>query len=343
MGERAMNAAMRHVARRLLWAMIVVIGVGTVSFVLARKLPGDPVRMILGPQASADDVARARKIYGLDHSVWSQYARFWRRLAHTFGGSDDHPDHKTCAKPFATLHVDLGFSYRYRKPVFELIKKRAPRTFELAIAALLLQALLGLGVGVWSASKRGSIWDQLAIGATLVGVSAPIFALGLILQYFLAHRLGWLPHDGYGTTPSEQLMSLILPALTLGIFGAALYARMSRDEVSRALSQDYIRTARAKGASEWRVLTVHALRNALVPIATLMVLDLGALIGGTIVTEKLFRWPGMGLLAVDAMVNRDGPVIFGTVLFSAFVIVLASLLVDVIAVWLDPRLRRTEA
>ena len=208
------------------------------------------------------------------------------------------------------------------------------------MAALAIQVLLGFGVGIFAARRRGTALDQLATGSTLVTVSAPIFALGLVLQYLFAHRLGWLPHDGYGETPGEQLASLVLPALTMGLFGAALYARLSRDEISGTLEADYVRAARAKGAGESRVVVVHALRNALVPLATLMVLDLGALIGGAIVTEKLFRWPGMGAMAVDAMIHRDGPVIFGTVLFSAIAIVAASLLVDLVTVALDPRLRR---
>ena len=341
-GHRALSTlagVWRRLWRRLLWAVVVVVGVGSVSFVMARTLPGDPVRMVVGPQASARDVEAARRIYALDEPVWAQYARFWVRLLHR-----DQPDrpqeHRTCSTVAGGLHVDLGFSYRYRKPVVELLVERAPRSFQLAIAALLLQTLLGLGLGLWSAHTRGSVWDQLAIGASLVGVSAPIFALGVALQYVLAHRLGWLPSDGYGDTSAEQLRSLVLPALTMGIYGAALYARLTRDEVSRALSQDHVRTARAKGASEGRVLIVHALRTALVPIATLAILDLGALVGGAIVTEKLFRWPGMGSMAVDAMVNRDGPVIFGTVLFSSLAIVVASLLVDVLTTLLDPRLRR---
>ncbi len=337
-----MSAALRYLLRRLGWALIVIIGVGTVAFVMARKLPGDPTRMVLGPQARPADVKRAREIYGLDASVWTQYAKFWSRLIHIHGDADRPDDHVTCANPIGPLHIDLGFSHRYRKPVVELIAKKAPRTFELAIAALLLQALIGLGAGITAAYRRGSWWDQLSIGATLIGVSAPTFVLGLTLQYVLAHRLGWLPLDGYGTTTSEQLRSLVLPALTLGLFGAALYARLSRDELAQTLSEDYIRTARAKGASPARVLVVHGLRNALVPITTLLVLDLGTLIGGAIVTEKLFRWPGMGAMAVDAMVNRDGPVIFGTVLFSALAIVVASILVDVLTVALDPRLRRPE-
>jgi peptide/nickel transport system permease protein len=285
---------------------------------------------------------QVEEIYGLDAPLWTQYGKFWSRLLHFHGGADSDKDHVTCANPLGGLHIDLGFSHRYRKPVVELIAKKAPRTFELAIAALLLQALIGLGAGIAAAHRRCSLWDQLSIGATLIGVSAPTFVLGLTLQYALAHKLGWLPLDGYGTTASEQLRSLVLPALTLGLFGSALYARLSRDELAETLSQDYIRTARAKGASSGRVLVVHGLRNALVPITTLLVLDLGTLIGGAIVTEKLFRWPGMGAMAVDAMVNRDGPVIFGTVLFSALAIVLASLLIDVLAVALDPRLRRPE-
>jgi peptide/nickel transport system permease protein len=340
-----MNAALRYFMRRMLWALIVVLGIGSVAFVMARTLPGDSMRMLVGPQASQVDVERARSIYGLDQPVWKQYIVFWRRLLHTGPARDADPEklHSTCGSPIGKLHVDLGFSYRYRKPVVDLVVDKAPASFKLAFAALLLQALIGLGVGIWAARKRGSVWDQLAIGATLIGVSAPTFVLGLVLQYILSHKLGWLPHDGYGDTPAEQMRSMILPALTLGIFGAAMYARLTRDEVSNALAADYVRTARAKGASETRVLLVHALRNALVPILTLMVLDMGALVGGAIVTEKLFRWPGMGSLAVDAMINRDGPVIFGTVLFSAVAIVIASMLVDALAVVIDPRLRRSSS
>ena len=337
-----MRAVLRYLMRRLGWALIVVFGVGTVAFFMARSLPGDPTRMVVGPQARPADVQRARKIYGLDQPVWTQYVKFWTRLVHFHSGDDPAKEHITCGKLVGSLHVDLGFSYRYRQPVVKLIAKKAPRTLELALAALLIQALIGLGAGIAAAYRRGSLYDQLAIGATLVGVSAPTFVLGLMLQYVLAHKLGWLPLDGYGQTPAEQLRSLVLPALTLGLFGAALYARLSRDEVAQTLSEDYIRTAHAKGASPARVLVIHGLRNALLPIVTLLVLDLGTLIGGAIVTEKLFRWPGMGAMAVDAMIHRDGPVIFGTVLFSAMAIVVATLLIDLLAVALDPRLRRPD-
>lgn len=331
-----------HMGKRLLWAVIVVFGVGSIAFVIERRLPGDPMRMVLGPQAHPSDVDRARSIYGLDQPVYVQYRLFWERIAHLTKKPPDKrdPEHASCHNPIGELHVDLGVSYRYRKPVTELIVDKAPRSLALALAALCLQLLLGVGAGVIAARHRGSWLDQLAIGASVVGVSAPTFVIGLALQYLLAHKLGWLPHDGYGETTVEQLKSLVLPALTLGIFGAALYARLTKNEVSHALAEDYTRTARAKGASEGRVVVVHALRNAIIPLATLMALDLGALVGGAIVTEKLFRWPGMGALAVDAMVNRDGPVIFGTVLFSAFAIIVASVLVDVLTALLDPRIRR---
>lgn len=334
---RAIAAGLGHVLRRLGWAGVVIAGVCTVAFVLARTLPGDPTRLLVGPQARPADVERARRIYGLDAPLSTQYVRFWTRLIHRRADSGDHAG---CAEAGLGMHLDLGYSFRYRQPVTALIAQRAPRSAWLALAALTLQALLGLGVGIVAARRRGTALDQLAVGATLVGVSAPTFLLGVLLQYVLAYKLRWLPYDGYGETTAEQLRALVLPALTLGVFGTALYARLSRDELIRVLAQDHVRAARGRGASELRVTLVHALRTSLLPIVTLLVLDLGTLVGGAVVTEKLFRWPGMGYLAVDALVNRDGPVILGTVLFAAMAIVAASLLLDVLQVVLDPRLRR---
>ncbi len=188
-----------------------------------------------------------------------------------------------------------------------------------------------------AAARRGTVWDEGAIGLALVGISAPTFLLGLMLQYIFAYRLGVLPFDGDGSTPAEHLQALVLPAATLGVFGSALYARLVRDELSGILGQDYVRTARAKGASPLRVLLVHGLRNALV--VTIAALELGALLGGAIVTEKVFRWPGVGQLAVEALLNRDAPVIFGTVLFTSAAVVTATLVLDLVYVVLDPRLR----
>jgi peptide/nickel transport system permease protein len=336
-----MTRALAHLGRRIGWAMLIVIGVGTVAFFMSRALPGDPTRMLLGPQARATDVAQARRIYGLDRSLTEQYLLYWGRMVHRAPRpSEPGAEHQSCAElPFG-VHLDLGYSFRYSRPVGALIAEKAPRSAALAVAALLVQLCVGLAVGVIAARRRGSDVDNLLVSITLVGVSAPTFLLGVILQYLLSYRLGWLPYDGFGTTTAEQLRSLVLPALTLGIFGAALYARLCREELSMALGADFVRTARAKGASEPRVLAIHAFRSALVPIITLLVLDLGTLIGGAVVTERLFRWPGLGQLAVDGLVNRDGPVVFGTVLFAAAAMVVATLLLDVVHLLLDPRLRR---
>jgi peptide/nickel transport system permease protein len=333
-----------YVVRRLGWALTLVLGVTTVSFVVANLLPGDPARMLVGPQASARELARARELYALDRPLPLQYVRYWTRLLHfgpprPEGSARPDPEHRSCAVPGLGLHVDLGFSFHYRRPVVDLLVAKIPRSVELALAALTLQVLLGVGIGVFAASRRGTRWDEAAIGVTLLGVSAPTFLLGLFFQYLLAYKLGLLPYDGYGATPGEHLRSLVLPALTLGIFGTALYARIVRDELGTALAQDYVRTARAKGASPARVLVVHALRNALVPVVTLVALDLGTLVSGAIVTEKLFRWPGVGEMAVVALQNRDGPLIAGTVLFAAVAVVLSTLLLDLAYVVLDPRMR----
>jgi peptide/nickel transport system permease protein len=333
------KAALAYVARRLAWAVVVVVGVTTIAFALAEVLPGDPARMLLGPQASAADVAHAREVYGLDRPLAERYARFWGRLVHRAGAATDDRRHASCAAIGLGLHVDLGQSPYFRKPVVELMKAKVPRSIELALAALAVQLGVGVAAGLAAAAMRGTRWDQAIVGATLVGISAPTFLLGLLLQYVFAYELHVLPYDGYGATSVEHAKSLVLPAATLGILGTALYARLVRDELATLLAQDFVRTAKAKGASPTRVLFVHAFRNALVPVATLAALDLGTLVGGAVVTEKLFRWPGVGQMAVEALLNRDGPVVTATVLFSSTAIVLATLALDVLYLALDPRLR----
>jgi peptide/nickel transport system permease protein len=336
------SAAIGFILRRIGWAAIIVLGVTSLSFFIALVLPGDPARMLVGPQASAKEVAEARKLYGLDEPLGVQYGRFVSRLVHRGPDPIDKKRdeaHRSCAPLGIGLHIDLGYSFTYQRPVAELLQKKAPRSLELALAAVCVQAILGLSLGVFAASRRGSRWDEASIGVTLLGISAPTFLLGLLLQYVLAYKLRVLPYDGYGDTPAEQLRSLVLPALTLGIFGSALYARLTRDELGSLLAQDFIRTARAKGASGARVLVVHALRNALVPLVTVLALELGALIGGAVVTETLFRWPGIGQMAVTALLNRDGPVIVGTVLFTSAVVVVTTLALDLLYVALDPRIR----
>ncbi len=312
-----MTRIVLRVGKRLAWAIAMLVAIVSVAFLIAHTLPGDPAQLLLGPQANARTVAKARKLYQLDQPLSAQYVAYWRRLA----------------------KGDLGYSYRYRMPVTKLIAKKAPASVQLALAALWIQLWFGICLGIVAAMRQGSFTDRGLIGLVLLGVSTPTFITGLALQYVLAYRFGWVPYDGYGQSTTDTLLHLILPALTLGLYGAALYARLSRDEMRRALDTDYALAARARGASMWRVTTHHALRNAAVPIATLMVLEFGALVGGAIVTEKLFRWPGMGAMAVDAMVNRDGPVILGTILFSAAAILIATLLLDAVAALIDPRLR----
>lgn len=342
--RRLRGDAILYLLRRLGWAAILIAGVTALSFVIAYLLPGDPARMLVGPQASAADVEHVRELHGLDRPVPAQFGRYLRRLVHVgpeAQGEDARgdPAHRSCAAGPLRVHLDLGYSFHYRRPVLDLLEAKIPRSLELGLAALLVQLAIGVTLGVVAAARRGTWWDDVTVGATLLGVSAPTFVLGLILQYTLAYKLQLLPYDGYGTTGAEHLRSLVLPALTLGVFGSALYARIVREELRVLLEQDFVRTARAKGASRLRALLVHALRNALVPIATLAALDLGTLVGGAIVTEKLFRWPGVGQMAVEALQNRDGPLIVGAVLFAATAIVLSTVALDLVYLVLDPRLQ----
>jgi peptide/nickel transport system permease protein len=236
----------------------------------------------------------------------------------------------------ASVHVNLGRSFQQRQPVAAIVATRLPRTFVLAVAAVLLQLCAGMGVGVVAALRRGSRLDRLLIGTSVLGVSAPTFVIALGLQYLLAFKLRWLPLDGFGTTFVEHAQCIVLPALTLAIFGSAYYARLVRDEMSVLLRQDWVRTARAKGAPSWRVVLVHTLRNALVPLLTVVGLDFGALMGGAIVTESIFRWPGLGELSVRATLNRDGPVVLACVVATSLVIVTTNLVVDLLAARLNP-------
>lgn len=326
--------------RRLGWSVVVLWGVLTLTFFINFAVPGDPARAIAGPQARPAEVAKIRSQLGLDRSLFTQYTSFLGRLVHL--AATDAPGekrHAPCAS-IGPVHIDLGVSFQRRKPVLTLLRDRLPATLMLALAAVLVQAILGVITGVIAAVRHRTIVDSLIIAMTMLGVSAPTFLIGIGLQYVLAFRLQWLPFDGSGKTLGEQLQHLVLPALTLGLFGAAYYTRLVRDEMLSQRALDYVRTARAKGASEARVVLVHMLRNVVLPVITVIGLDLGALVGGAIVTEKLFRWPGIGSLSVDAVMERDAPVILGCVLVASVGVVIANLLVDLSFVVLDPRTRR---
>jgi peptide/nickel transport system permease protein len=318
-------------ARRVGSAIVVVWLVVSATFLVNNILPSDPARMIAGPQARPGDVARIRTQLGLDRPLAVQYARFVGRLVHV----GDRGDDATCAK-LGPIHIDLGRSFQQRRPVVDILADRLPPTLLLALAAVALQALFGLAFGVVAAIKKRTVWDFAAVSLTLLGVSTPTFILGVFLQFLLAHRLALVPLDGYGRTNAEHAACLVLPALTLGIYGAAYYTRLVRDEMIGALAMDHVRTARAKGLSPARVVLVHALRNAAIPLITAIGLDLGALVGGAIVTETLFRWPGIGALSTTALLDRDGPVIVGIVLLTSTAVVVASTAVDLVCTLLDP-------
>jgi peptide/nickel transport system permease protein len=330
----------RRIATRLLWGLFTIWAVVTLAFFINQTLPSDPARAVAGPQARPADVARIRIDLGLDRPIATQYRIFMTRLVH-FGPRDESAsrrEHASCER-FGPVHVDLGTSYQMRRPVVKVLLERFPRTFFLALAAVLVQVVVGIALGVVAAVKRNTAWDYGAVTFTLIGISAPTFLTGILLQYVFGHRMRWLPLDGYGLTLGEHVVSIVLPALTLGIAGAAYYTRLVRDDMVELLKQDFVRTARAKGVSPFGVVVKHALRNALLPLVTVMGLDLGTLLGGAIVTEKLFRWPGLGQLSVDSVFQRDAPLILGTVIVASTAIVLCNVLVDLSYAVLDPRVR----
>jgi peptide/nickel transport system permease protein len=330
---------MGRIARRLLWAVFVIWATITLAFVVSHALPSDPARMVAGAQARPQDIARIRKELGLDQSLYVQYARFMGRLIHIARAADPAKDHATCAALVGPLHLDLGKSAQQRRPVVTILAERLPRTIFLALAAAFVQVLLGVTAGVIAASRKKTAVDHLAVSGSLLGTSAPTFVIGLTFQWLFAHRLGLLPLDGWGDTVFDHARSVILPALTLGVFGAAYYTRLVRDEMIGQLGQDYVRTARAKGLSRSAVLVRHALRNALMPVVTIIGVDVGTLVGGAIVTETIFRWPGIGSLAVTAVLDRDGPVIMGCVLVTSIAVVVSTMAVDALYTALDPRVR----
>jgi peptide/nickel transport system permease protein len=330
----------RRALLRLLTCLAVVWLVLTATFLMHHVLPSDPARAVAGPQARPTDVERIRHRLGLDRPLGAQYARFFGRLLHLGPSSPaaKDPEHGSCSA-FGPVHVDLGMSFQRRKPVGKLLGERLPRTALLAVAAVGVQVWLGVLAGVIAALRRGKMLDHGLIVLTLVGVSTPTFITGLLLQYWFAYRFKLLPLDGWGNSVGEHAASLVLPALTLGLFGASFYARFVRDEMIGQMNRDYVRAATARGLSRWRVVLLHAMRNALVPLVTIVGMDLGALLGGAIVTEKLFRWPGIGALAVDAVVDRDGPVVMGIVLVATLAVVVMNVVVDALYAVLDPRTR----
>jgi ABC-type dipeptide/oligopeptide/nickel transport system permease component len=302
----------RYISLRLLLALPALWLILTMVFLLAHIVPGDPVQQMLGDGARAEDLQQLRHTLGLDLPLGVQYARY-------MGG---------------VLHGNLGESFRFQQPVLRVVVSHYPATLELAIVALFVCAMIGIPAGMLAAQCRGRPTDH-AIGVfTLFGLSVPNFALGPVLILIFSVLLGWLPVSGRG-----GISHLILPSITLGAALAAILTRMVRTSVIEELSSDYVRTARAKGLPESAVLFRHAFRNALIPILTILGLQFGTLLAGTIVTESIFSWPGVGRLAVQAIQARDYPLLQGCILLIAVSYVFVNLLTDLVYALVDPRVR----
>ena len=305
--------AFRYLLSRALYTLPVLWLVVSVVFLLIHLVPGDPILQMLGEGAPVTDVAATRHLYGLDVPLWQQYVHYWKGV----------------------LHGDLGPSLRFNQSVGSLIVHRYPYTLELTVASLLIAILISIPAGVRSAQRRGRWDDKLLSVVSLFGLSFPNFALGPILILFFAIKLGLLPVSGSGT-----LAHLVLPAITMGSALAAILTRMVRTSMLEELGHDYVRTARAKGLPERTVVYRHALRNAMLPILTVLGLQFGALLAGAIVTEKIFSWPGIGRLTIDAIGNRDYFLVQGCILAIGLTYVLVNLLTDLLYSVANPRIRQ---
>ncbi|HEX8107241.1 MAG TPA: ABC transporter permease [Kofleriaceae bacterium] len=305
------------ILRRAGWTVVVVWFAVTATFLVTIAIPADPARALVGPHGTAEAIERIHAHYCLDRGVVGQYGCWIARLA----------------------HGDLGESYRSKRAVTEIIADRVWPTAQLALAAIALQLVLGVPLGIVAARRHGSWQDHGVRLVSSIAQSVPAFVAGTVLLYVVAYRWGWFPIGGYGAGGWDRIAHLALPAMTLASVGVAYYARLVRTELIDVLREDYVRTARAKGLPERVVIGRHALRNALGPLATLVGLDLGVLLGGAVVIELIFAWPGLGRELLQAILELDIPLILGVVMVSACAIAIANLIVDLVQLWLDPRLR----
>lgn len=300
----------RYVVKRLFFAVLTVLGVVTVVFFLQR-VSGDPALVLLPPETPADEVQAFRALLGLDRPLYVQYGKFL----------------------WTMLHGDLGFSYRQGAPALGLVLQRLPATFRLAVSGMAIALLVGIPAGVVAAIRKDSLADRAVMAVALLGQAMPVYWMGILLILLFSVRLHWLPAIGSG-----GLDSLVMPALALGAYSSARMARLTRSNVIDVLRMDFVRTARAKGNAERVVILKHALRNALIPVVTVISLEFGSLLGGSVITETVFAWPGVGRLSVDAILGRDYPVVQAVVLVISSMFVAINLGVDLIYGLLDPRI-----
>lgn len=301
-----------YALKRLVQSLLILVGVTFITFLLLYILPADPARQIAGRSATPETVANIRAQLGLDQPLLVQY---WSYITNLVQG-------------------DFGRSYLQKTDVAELIQSRLTPTLILMFSAIFIELLFGLAAGIFAAVKRGKAGDKSLMVLSFIGVSSPQFIAAILVLYVFAVKLGWFPIGGYGT-----FAHLVLPALTLGILGSGWYSRVMRSSMIDILRQDYIRTARAKGAKEGRVIFVHAFRNAVLPIVAMIGIDIGIFMGGIVVVESVFGWPGIGQLAWQAIQRVDIPIIMGVTLVSAIAIVIGNLIADLLAPFVDPRIK----
>lgn len=307
----------KYILKRLLMLIPVILGVTFIVFFILNLSPGDPAAMILGEQATAEALEMKREELGLNDPLLIRYFEYMKDL----------------------LHGDMGTSYRNSISVWDQVTDRFPNTVVLAIAGILVALLIGIPLGILSAKKQNTIVDNISMVLSLIGVSMPNFWFGLLVVMLFALKLGWLPSQGMGEGFGPLLASLILPALTLGTGAAGSIARMTRSSMLEVIRQDYISTARAKGVDERTVTYQHMLRNALIPIITSVGLSFGGLLGGAMLTETVFSWPGLGRLMVENIKSKDIPMVLGCVVFLATMFTIVNLVVDLIYAFVDPRIK----
>jgi peptide/nickel transport system permease protein len=306
-----------YIVRRLLQSILVVVGVSLLVFFILYQT-GDPTYLSVSTDATTEEYLRVRHELGYDRPWFVQYADYFSGM----------------------VQGDFGESLRQRRPVTDVIREKLPATLELTVASLAIALAVALPVGIISATKRNSIWDNFAMLFALAGQSVPVFFLGIMLLYIFGGQLGWFPIGGRGVDGlRDELHHLVLPAITLAAFSMARNARLVRSNLLEVLGQDYVRTARAKGLREYAVILRHALKNSLIPVITIIGLEFGALLGGAVVTETVFAWPGVGSMVVRAIGQRDFPVVVGSVTVLSMLFVGINLLVDLTYGYLDPRIR----
>jgi ABC-type dipeptide/oligopeptide/nickel transport system permease component len=300
--------------KRILQLLPVIIGITLILFILMYVLPEDPARLIMQKGASPEALANLRAKLGIDKPLYVQY---WRYMKNLFSG-------------------DLGMSYRYNRSVNSIMAEHYPYSIKLAVTAIIIEIIIGILAGIVSAVKKFSFWDILVTMSTTIAVCIPVYWLGMILQVVFGLQLHWLPMSGYG---NGSIQYYVLPSIALASVSTAFVARMMRSTMLEAMENDYIVTAYAKGLSQFKVIGKHAMKNALIPVVTLIGLDLGGLMGGAILTETVFNWPGVGRTIYLAILQRDAPVVIGGTIILVGIFVIMNLVVDILYAWLDPRIR----